>query len=274
MIPYYDADGITLHLGDCREILPSLPRASVDCIITDPPYGQDWQSNRRTNGFAKIAGDDGTLDVPAAVGLALPVLRRHRHIYIFGRYDLTALPLCSQVELIWDKGIIGPGNLELPWGPQHEPIIFAVSDPHSPANRARGDGRLAARLRQGSVIRCPRRNGGGNLDDAHVRHPTEKPVGLLRQLIESSSLLGETILDPFAGSGSTLVAAQREGRKAIGIEVEERWCEAAAKRLAQAELRPQVERWHTYLRWHASQAQAEQATLDVAAPTARTDGDP
>jgi DNA modification methylase len=66
-----------------------------------------------------------------------------------------------------------------------------------------------------------------------LTHPTEKPVMLLRQLIEASSLHGDVVLDPFLGSGSTVVAARTEGRRAVGIEIEERYCEIAAKRLAQ-----------------------------------------
>jgi site-specific DNA-methyltransferase (adenine-specific) len=64
-----------------------------------------------------------------------------------------------------------------------------------------------------------------------VRHPNEKPVLLLRQLVESSSVIGETVLDPFAGSGSRLLAAVREGRKAIGVEISEQYCEMAARDL-------------------------------------------
>jgi len=63
-----------------------------------------------------------------------------------------------------------------------------------------------------------------------MHHPTEKPIDILRQMVESSSVMGETVYDPFAGSGSTLIAAALEGRKAVGCEIEERYCEAAAKR--------------------------------------------
>jgi site-specific DNA-methyltransferase (adenine-specific) len=72
-----------------------------------------------------------------------------------------------------------------------------------------------------------------NTGNGAKRHPTEKPVMLLRQLIEASSLFGETVLDPFMGAGSTLVAAKAEGRKAIGVEVDERYCEIAASRMGQ-----------------------------------------
>jgi site-specific DNA-methyltransferase (adenine-specific) len=89
------------------------------------------------------------------------------------------------------------------------------------------DGRgLAARLRQGSILSFQRPN-----SRAAKRHPTEKPVGLLRRLIESSSLIGETVFDPFLGSGSTLVAAIAEDRMGVGIEIDERYAETAAKRV-------------------------------------------
>jgi DNA modification methylase len=231
--PYYQDENVQLFLGDCREVLPTLPRASVDLICTDPPYGKHWQSGRRHTTHDRINGDDGTLDVPAALALAMPALRNRRHLYVFGPADLSRLPLGPQVELIWDKAIIGPGDLSLPWGPAHEPITFAVHVAR-PANRAAGDGRLAARLRRGSVIRVQRAN-AGQLEDAHDQHATPKPVELIRQLIESSSVRGETVLDPFAGAGPVLEAAVLEGRKAVGIELDERNCERIARRLALAQ---------------------------------------
>lgn len=221
---YYQDDSVTLHHGDCREVLPTLGRDAVDLIVTDPPYGVDFKSNRGNHD--RIAGDDGSLDIPACLALACKSLRRGRHAYVFGGLDLTTTPLAAAVELIWDKQIVGMGDLSLPWAKSHEPITFAVYEP-SKANREKGYGALAARMRQGSVLRVQRVTGGASL-----RHPTEKPVPLLRQLIESSSVWGETVLDPFVGVGSTLIAARLEGRKAIGIELDERYCEAAATRLS------------------------------------------
>jgi site-specific DNA-methyltransferase (adenine-specific) len=208
--------------------MPALATQSVSLLLTDPPYGQETQINRRREKLAKIAGDDGSLDVPGAITQACRLLRRGRHAYVFGPADLATTPLCAAVQLIWHKQVIGTGDLALPWGLAHEPITFAVYEP-SRANRSKGYGRLAARLRQGSVISCQRIQGA-----ATGRHPNEKPVPLLRQLIESSSLFGEIVMDPFAGSGSTLEAAALECRSAIGIEIEERFCQMAAERLAHA----------------------------------------
>jgi DNA modification methylase len=232
MKPYFEQGGVVIYHGRADDVLPTLAPSSVDLIVTDPPYGVDWQSSHRTrtDQFSKIEGDDGSLDVPAAMASALRALRRGRHVYIFGKFDLSDLPLTESVELIWDKENVGLGDLSLPWGPSHETITFATYE-ISKANRGKGYGRLAARLRQGSVIRCPRLRSG-----QVASHPTEKPVLLLRQLIESSSLIGETVLDPFMGSGSTLEAALIEGRSAIGIEISERYCEIAARRLDQMTL--------------------------------------
>lgn len=228
MKKYFENDVVTLWQGDCREI--EIP---CDLIVTDPPYGMEYRSNRGQN-FKMLAMDDDLAGVHDCIGHVVKSLKNNRHVYIFGnQFDFTSLPLAGITELIWDKGMIGTGNLSLPWGPQHEKITFAVYVP-SKANRERGDGALAARLRKGSVIRSNRPNSRG------VKyHPTEKPIDVLQQLIESSSVIGDCVYDPFAGSGSTLIAAMAEGRRAIGVEIEEKYCEVAAKRIEStaAELR-------------------------------------
>lgn len=233
MTPYYEADGITIYHGDCREVLPLLEPA--DLLVTDPPYGVNFRSNRRGERFGLIAEDDDPSGMASLVAeIIRSHLKRYRHAYVFGPLDLS--PLVAEgvvqkpVELIWDKAVLGMGNLTIPWASQHEAIQFMVAV-KSRANVGKGEGRLAARMRRGSILRHQRAHAAGV-----GHHPTEKPVPLLRELIESSSVLGETVLDPFAGSGSTLVAAKREDRRAIGIEIEERYCEIAVQRLAQGVL--------------------------------------
>jgi site-specific DNA-methyltransferase (adenine-specific) len=218
---YYQDDFVTLYHGDCIEVSPRV--GPVDLMVTDPPYGVEFQSGWGEH--AKIANDDGSADVRAMILDVAVRLRRSRHAYIFGAWDFTGTILSAQAELIWDKGIVGMGDLTSPWGRSHEPITFAIQQT-SKAARERGSGALSARLRRGSVLRVDRTNGG-----SAKRHPTEKPVALLRRLIESSSSFGETVFDPFVGVGSTLVAASLEGRKSVGIEIEERYCEIAATRL-------------------------------------------
>jgi site-specific DNA-methyltransferase (adenine-specific) len=219
----------TLYLGDCREV-----EVACDILVTDPPYGQGYKSGR-TDEWGAIKGDDDLAGVQERLAHVLKGLRRGRHVYIFGnKFDLSTLPLCSLAELIWDKGNFGLGDLSLPWGPQHEKITFAVYE-ISKANREKGFGALTARLRKGSVLR--------SLRPHSVRvnvHPTEKPVDILRQMIESSSVMGETVYDPFMGSGSTLVAALQEGRKAIGCEIEEKYFATAIERVTKAQQQAEI----------------------------------
>lgn len=137
--------------------------------------------------------------------------------------------LGAPVELIWDKENAGMGNLTLPWAPQHECITFGMYV-SSGANRRDGYGALSARIRKGSVLRVPRKNSRGVKN-----HPTEKPVALLSQLIESSSCVGDMVLDPFMGSGSTCVAAVLAGRKTVGIELDPKYTATAVARVREAE---------------------------------------
>ena|SRR6185369_9896257 len=224
MKPYYEHGGITIYHGDCREILPALADDLAHEIVTDPPYGVQFQSSWRRDTFDKITGDESQEVALQGIKEAIRVLRYSRHLYIFGRFDLSLLPITPPVELIWDKQYVGMGDLNQPWGSQHEYIQFCVSRKRDPG---RETGSLAAKLRRGTILSYPRKDGSVTL------HPTEKPVALLRELIESSSRIGETVLDPFMGSGSTLEAARREDRNFIGIEIEEKYCEIAAKRLSQ-----------------------------------------
>lgn len=227
----YQSDRCTLYAGDCADLVGVLP--TVDLLCTDPPYGVRWESGNNGGRFGELVGDDGSVDVPGLLGvLALAHLRDNRHAYVFGyRPDQLSGPmrLGGTAELVWDKVQIGSGDLRRPWGPQHEIVTFGVIA-RSPRQRELGYGNGAARLRTGSVLRFPRKN-----SRQVNRHPTEKPVPLMAELIESSSRRGELVLDPFAGSGSTLVAAILAGRRAIGCEIDDRYVAVAVDRIRAAE---------------------------------------
>jgi site-specific DNA-methyltransferase (adenine-specific) len=231
----YQSPRCTLYAGDCADAVGILP--TVDLLCADPPYGVGFVSKLNAyhrNRFGPLLGDDGTLNVPSLLGaLVRAHLQTKRHVYVFGyRPDQLADPLQlgGTAELIWDKQCGGGlGDLSIPWGPAHERLTFGV---HISSAKARADngGRMAARLRSGSILRHPRKFG-----TQVNRHPTEKPVSLMAELIESSTRRGETVLDPFAGSGSTLVAALLTGRHAIGIELDERYVAVAIDRIRKAE---------------------------------------
>ena len=208
--PYYQRDGITIYHGDCREILPHLP--AFDLMLSDPPYGIDYKSGRDSDALARsIAGDEST-------ELRDTVLRMHKGpAIVFGTWK-TPKPDGIKALLIWDTlGALGMGDLRMPWKPSHQEIYILGSG-------FRGK-------RTSDVIQHPPVQ---SMAKTGRVHPHEKPVGLLRHLLGKSP--DGSVVDPFMGSGSTLVACKAEGRRAVGIEVEERYCEIAAKRLSQGVL--------------------------------------
>lgn len=231
----YETPRVKLFKGDAAEVLPSYKTESFDLVVTDPPYGVEFESGMRAESFGAIAGDGKDLSSRAAVGeLLLECVRlvgQNRHLYVFGpevlRSELDA-KVSAPAELIWVKQDgPGMGDLTSPWGPQHEPLHFYTSLHRHGGKR----GKLVnpVRMRKGSVLKAVKPTG------FKVRHPTEKPLALLRELIESSSKLDEVVLDPFSGVGSTGVAALLLGRRAVLCEVEGKYVDIAVERLRRAE---------------------------------------
>ena len=201
--PYYQDDHVTLWHGDCLELADVWTGADV--LVTDPPYGVAYQSGWPAS-FPRSVANDAT---PAVRDAALSIWIGPA--LVFGSWRVAKPGGISQT-LIWDKGDDpGMGDLSLPWGSFWEEIYVI------------GGGFIG--VRRNGILRgwrCPKSNRD---------HPTPKPIGLMEHLL--SRCPPGTIADPFAGSGSTLVAAKALGRKAIGVELEERYCEIAARRLAQ-----------------------------------------
>lgn len=236
----YRSDRCTLIWGDCRDraVIAQVPNW-YGLLATDPPYGVNWESNSRIESFGSLAGDDGTVDWPAVLaewvgpdGTWTQGLANSRHVYVFGytpKELVGPLRLGATAELVWDKESMGMGDLAQPWGPSHERFTFGVHK-KGPTPRASGGGALSARLRQGTVLRVQRPVGRGV-----TRHPTEKPWLLMAQLIESSTVHGDLVVDPCAGSGSTLIAAILEGRRGFGVEIDRRYAELAVGRIRAAE---------------------------------------
>ncbi len=215
MKPYYEQDGITIYHGDCRDVLPLL--GTVDVVVMDPPYGISYSSS--------MTGHDGGTALPGIEGDADTSLRDAvladwaGPALVFGTWKRQRPNNCRAV-LVWDKGEhVGMGDLLLPWKPNTEEIYVI------------GSGFTG--VRGSSILRHLAPVSWNSVSHGRL-HPHEKPVALMRELIGKCPL--GIILDPFAGSGSTLRAAKDSGRDAIGIELEERYCEIAAKRLAQEAL--------------------------------------
>lgn len=208
MKPYYQDDLVALYHGDCREITAWL---EADVLVTDPPYGIAWKGGGY-NGQRKHAGiaHDDTTDARDTV---LDTWGDDRPAVVFGAPLIAPPPKPRQI-LVWqkpsDSGLVGSTT---GWRRDWEAIYLLGPWPQLSGTRS-------------SVITTP-----GGMGLYLNGHPHAKPVGLMEMLIDSAE--GRVVADPFSGSGTTLVAAKQLGRHAIGVELEERYCEMAARRLTQ-----------------------------------------
>jgi site-specific DNA-methyltransferase (adenine-specific) len=203
--PYYADSLVQIFHGDCREWMPE-----ADVLVTDPPYGVDYQSGREGTLPRSIPGDKN-------FSLRDDLLRAWapRPALVFGTWRIPR-PMGTRMVLVWDTGgALGMGDVTLPWKPSHQEIYVLGKG----FIGRRGSDVLAFSPVQSSAWRGR-------------THPHEKPVPLLRALIQKCRPEW-TISDPFMGTGSTLVAAKSLGRHAIGMELDERWCEIAANRCRQ-----------------------------------------
>lgn len=230
-VVYESKHGVVFH-GRAEDYLATMDKESVDLVVTDPPYGVEWKSNRRAEKFDQLHGDGADLEsremVRGVLTECVRVVGQNRHLYVFGPTDvLEGLKVSEPVSLIWDKLMMGGGDTTAAWGPSHEPITFAVSK-FRHAGEA-GKPSVPARIRKGTVLAYNRPTG------RKVRHPSEKPVPLLRELIESSSRQGEVVVDPFGGVMSTAVAAILSGRRYVVCEYDKRWIDIGGPRIRNAE---------------------------------------
>ena len=209
--PYYQDGRVTLYHGDCLSILPTLPDAGC-VLVTDPPYGISHSSNRLG---ASLRGTQIANDATTAIRDAVLATWHDRPAIVFGSCRVARPPIPIRATLVWDKGgHVGMGDLDLPWKQNWEHIY--ISGPGFIGRRGTGV------LRFNAIAPWA----------GEYSHPHEKPIELMRELVGKCAPLA-TILDPFAGSGTTLRAAKDLGRHTIGIEIEERFCEIAALRCAQ-----------------------------------------
>jgi len=209
--PFFEDEWVTIYCGDAREIVPTL---AYEVIVSDPPYGIAYRSgsSRDEDELARsIEGDETTELRDWLCALGKPTL-------CFGTWKV-APPAGTRETLVWDKkGALGMGALDIPWKRSWEEIYVL------------GKGFFGRR--EGAVLQYPpvqsmSRNGR--------IHPHQKPVMLMEYLVDRCPQ--GVILDPFMGSGTTLRAAKNRQRRAIGIEIDERYCKIAADRMRQDVLR-------------------------------------
>ncbi|WP_086732881.1 DNA-methyltransferase [Streptomyces glaucescens] len=240
MTPYWeDAEaGLALYLGDMREVLPALG-LQADCVVTDPPYAEtslEW--DRWPDGWPTLA---------ATAASSMWCFGSMR-MFLDRRDEFTGWKLSQDV--VWEKNA-GTGFAADRFRRVHEHALHwyrgdwraTHHDVPRQASRDRNKGTVtrAAISHTGAVGRKAWTDDGTRLMPSVIYgqnmkgraiHPTEKPIGILTPLIRYACPLGGLVLDPFAGSGSTLDAARQSGRRAIGIEAREEYCEAIARRLS------------------------------------------
>lgn len=212
------------YLGNALAILPTLPDESVDLLLTDPPYGINYISKSKSLALRKIANDTGKeaydlLDKVLAT--AAKKLKPNRHVFIFTNFQayefmapIVRRYFTQKGALVWVKNNGTRGDVKATFSRAHEDII------HAQKGR-----RFLFGRRDFDILNFKR------VATQRMQHPTEKPVDLLKYLIEKTTEAGEVVFDPFMGSGSTGVAAKETGRGFIGIEMEPAFYEIAKKRL-------------------------------------------
>lgn len=225
MRPYYTDDLVTLYHGDCREVIPALP--SVDHVITDPPYSDDTHDGART----------GEHDGPARL-ISFPSITADALREILGtcRAKRWAVLTVDWQHVLPLKLAPPPGWRFI----RHGVWVKPNGTPQFSGDRPAQGWEAVAILHGDDGGRMRWNKGGHAAVWTHPRilgaHPVQKPEVFLMTLVLDFTDPGDVILDPFAGAGTTLAAAKRLGRKAIGVEIDEWYCEVAATRLRQGAL--------------------------------------
>ncbi len=239
MKPYYEHAGITIYLGDCREMVVGLGVA--DCIVTDPPYGQtslrwdiwpkDWMQNVSANSMWVF----GTM-----------------RMFMDHAFEFANAGFKMSQDIVWEKQNGSSFHADRfrrvhesavhfyrgSWDEIHKTPITTL-DATARVTRRKTRPNHMGKIAESAYVS---HDGGPRLMRSVIYEPnchgfaeneTQKPLGILRPLIQYACAADGVVWDPFCGAGSTLVAAKEMGRKAVGIELREEQCEIAAKRLAQ-----------------------------------------
>jgi site-specific DNA-methyltransferase (adenine-specific) len=210
--------------GDCLEGMKMIPDKSIDLVLTDPPYGMNYQSSWRTasDKFSKIDNDVSLEWIRPFLIESYRVLKDNTHLYLFCndyaisdfRKELELVGFTAKRTLVWVKNNHTSGDLEGDYGNKTEFVLFA----HKGRRRLNGS-------RETNVLSFNR--------VSELKHPTEKPTKLCGYLVGKSSNQGDLICDPFMGSWTTARACKDLGRDFIGFELSEEYCKIGEKRLAQ-----------------------------------------
>ncbi len=228
---YYREDGITILHGDSQEIMAGNLLEGIDLIVTDPPYGVEYSGGHFHSGYVgikrereRLTGDDADV-----YQWAIPLMFKvcHGPCYVFFS-DTRALNIYKAVHqakgtvhalIIWHKTNAKYAAMNSQYKQRHEPVLYCKG--------INAKTKWKGSSSESTIWEFPRKS-------SNALHPTEKPEWLIEKAINNHDC--DLVLDPFCGSGSTLEAAKLLGKKAIGIEINEKYCEIAANRLSQSVL--------------------------------------
>ena len=202
--------------GDSLKILKTLPNNSIDIVLTDPPYGIDYKSNRSeyknsitSRGLLNDSKTDAFFLLDETCKILLDKTAENSHLYFFCSWSvfsdfksIISKYFTIKTPIVWDKQNKGSGDLENDWGNQTELIIYCTK------------GKKNINYRKGNVISIPK------VHSSKLIHPTQKPTELIKEILEVSALKNDFVVDPFMGSGSTIKACDEYGLKSFGIELD------------------------------------------------------
>ena len=211
--------------GDSLEILKSLEDSCIDIVLTDPPYGIEYKSNRseHDNSITKRGLlNDGKDEALTLLENTCKILKQktaeNSHLYFFCSWSvfsdfekIIGKYFTIKTPIVWNKGNKGSGDLENDWGNQTELIIYCVK------------GKKNINYRKGNVLEIPK------IHSSKLVHPTQKPTQLLKEILEVSALPNDFVVDPFMGSGSTIKACNEMNLKSLGIELDKEMFNMANK---------------------------------------------
>ena len=231
---YQGDETMTVELiqGDCLDVMRGMGDKSVDAVITDPPYGINYQSAWRTDKDSRfpIISGDGVLSLDW-IYESYRITKDNGCLFCFCRWDteqkfkeiIIDAGWKLQSQVIWDRGIHGLGDLKRQYAPMHDNALFATKPEFEfPSHRPK------------SVYRVDR------VHADKLQHPTQKPVSLIKLIINDLTTKDATILDPFAGSGTTGVACVQLNRNFIGIEIDPTYFAIAQERIRVAQMQPNL----------------------------------
>ena len=217
--PYYKTELSTIYHEDCFDVMKHIKDKSVDLIVSDVPYGINFVSGYRNIKHKKILNDNNLEWLSSFVSESYRLLKDNTHLYCFCSFhnvDIFKQELQRKFKvkniLVWEKNNHGSGDLKGDYAPQYEFIIYCQ----------KGERKLNGN-RDSNIIKFQKTD--------NKLHPTQKPVDLIKYLINKSSNKHELVLDMFHGSGTTSIACEQSNRRCIGIECDEQYCKINVERL-------------------------------------------